>query len=135
MTEPVDLLAENGGIVEASFFPGVAQALVLARLETYLTKGRAAAVQASAPDIEGAATAWANYQVCLAVYLRLSSQASSVSLNDAGSRAFTSAQIQAFKDLADDYLHVYTGLIVPGLVLPPKPATYAVLSSLRGPAL
>lgn len=130
-----DLFAENGGIVEASFYPGIAVQDILARLDVYILRGRAAAVAAGSLDPERAARAWANHQVCLSVFLRLSSAPASVTLADSGSRAYMVTQIQNFKDLADGYLAEFEDVLAEVAPVVVAPFVYGVISSFRSPAV
>jgi hypothetical protein len=134
ITQPVDLLAENGGLIESGFFPNVSAPDVLSRLDAYLVKGRAAALALGVVDPEPAAIAWAYHKAFTAVFLRLSAAPSTVQLNDAGQRSYLITQIQNFKDMADEQLALYNAQLASVVPEASTPATYAFISSFRSPA-
>ena len=133
-TQPSALLAENGGAIEGDFFPNIAAADALARIDAYLVAGRASAVAAGLTDPEPAAIAWAYHCVFRAVYLRLSANPATVQLGEVGQRSYLVTQIANFKDEADKYLAEYTVALASAAPVA-EPATFRVISSFRAPTV
>jgi len=130
---PADLKAANGGRIEpGTMFPEESSVALDQRLQKYIDEGLAKAVAdgLSGPAEQDAATkAWAYHRAFDAVFIRLSSNPSSVTLNDQGGSSFLVTQIQNFKDLAFEALGEYD-VIVEG-AQPGVDTGWNTVSSLR----
>jgi hypothetical protein len=102
---PTDLLAPKGEVT-SSLFPGEDAALLETRLEGYIDEG-----EARSSD-EDAVLAWAYYRVYHAVYVRLTTTASTVSFADQGSHSFLMTQIENVGRLRDQYLQQFRDITV-----------------------
>lgn len=121
---PAALLAANGGELEPELFPGETDAQVATRLQGYLDDGyaRAAALAAGAAQ-DAAAAAWAYHRAYKATYLRLSLAPASESVEGEGSKAYTGAQMAAFRALADEKLAEFTRAVTAQAPVEPGPVT------------
>lgn len=89
------------GEVESWLFPRELDAAVDARLTAYLEEGEAKVADTDYPNPDAIVTAWAYFRVYDAVYLRLTTNASTRSLADQGSQQWTTAQIDAVRARRD----------------------------------
>lgn len=101
------------GDIEDSLFPGESSTAISARLQGYLDEGyvKAAAENVLAAKQDAAAKAWAYHRAYRAIYVRLTANPSSISLNDQGSSSFLVTQIENMKQLADSALAVFWELV------------------------
>lgn len=120
---PSDIL-EPVGIVDPEWFPHATTdadpeiaaeahtAAVYLRIEEYIADGetRGAAIT-DADDLDAYVRAWATHRAARAVYLQRAYRPSSESHEAAGSASWTTAQINAFKDLADEYAGIADALL------------------------
>lgn len=107
-----DLRAPKGDI-EDSLFPGESSTAISARLQGYLDEGytKAGEEAVASADQDAAAKAWAYHRAYRAIYVRLTSNPSTISLNDQGSSSFLVTQIENMKQLADGALAVFWELV------------------------
>ena len=112
---PAELLSPTGEIEGAALWPGENDAAVSARLAGYIADGVDKAARVTDPgDNDAAVKAWAYHRAYQAVFVALSRIPSTVALNDQGSASMLVTQIQNFKDLADDKLTEFNGLLPAG---------------------
>lgn len=118
----IDVTTPLGRIDLDVIWPGVNADTAREYVGEYLQQGYNQA-GATAHD---AAQAWAEYRAFDQMHLRLTGRPSSATVQDEGSMAYTQAQIDAWRFLADEALSEYEDL-VPG----DAAGSYGVITSLR----
>ena len=107
-----DLTSPVGEIEPAVLWPGELGATTTERLTAYVADGELQAADLSAGASRDAAVkAWAYYRAYMAVYIRLTAEPTSKTINDQASESFSVQQIQNWKDMADAKLATFTELV------------------------
>lgn len=113
---PADLKAANGGRLEPSLlFPDEDATALDQRLQKYIDQGVVRAAGLTGTELDDAVALWAYHRAFEAVWVRLSSNPSSVQLNDQGSSQYLITQIQNFKDLSDAVLAEFEEVVDSGI--------------------
>lgn len=106
-----DLKSPAGEIEGAVLWPGETDSQVTARLSAYVADGETQAAEIAAGSRDAAVKAWAYYRAYMAVYMRLTAEPSTVTVNDQATVSMLVTQIQNWKDLADAKLASFTDLL------------------------
>src|SRR5678816_1648825 len=98
---PAALKSQNGGRLEPELlFPEELPTAVDQRLQKYIDEGVVRATGLTGTDLDDAVKVWAYHRAFDAVFVRLSSQPASVTLNDQGAGSYLQQQIQNFRELS-----------------------------------
>jgi hypothetical protein len=112
MLKGADLIAPTGKVEGSSMFPDDSSTALVTRMQAYLDEGyrRAQSVD-DVSDKDDAARHWAYHRAFEAVFLRLASSPSSVTVQGDGSASYTASQIDHFRNLSQDELALHLELI------------------------
>lgn len=102
---PLSLLIDEGGLIDSeAAWPGKTAEDVRARLILFLQQGRLRALAgATEPEKDEVARAYTYASVFRAIQIRLAMEPASADAPGQGSRSYTSAQITAIGELADQW--------------------------------
>jgi len=114
MLTDADLIAPKGEI-EKSLFPGEDAAQLGLRLQGYLDDAYAKldslTTLPDSVDVDEAARSYAYYRAYNAVFLNMSRQAATASIEGEASRSFLASQIATFERLRDDNLSAWNDVL------------------------